>query len=309
VDGLSFALRSGEVLGLVGESGCGKSVTAAALMGMVSSSAGTVEADGIMLGDRNLVNLNEPALRRVRGRDISMIFQEPLTALDPVFSIGSQLSTIIRRHRKQSKRQAVRSSVEMLERIGLADTHRIMRSYPHQLSGGMRQGVMIAMAMACRPRVLIADEPTTALDVTTQALVLEQLDELRKSLDTAVLLITHDLGVVAQACDRALIMYCGKIVEEAPVGALFTEAQHPYTAGLLAAVPRIGSQEIQRVRAIPGLVPHPSALPDGCRFADRCTRADPKCTTLSPIMQARDEEKADHRLACHHPISSPSHAH
>ncbi len=308
VDRLSFSLRSGEILGLVGESGCGKSITAAALMGLVPSPAGIVTADQVMLGDKNLAQLDEASLRRVRGSEISMIFQEPLTALDPVFSIGSQLSTVIRRHRGESGYQARRSSVEMLERVGMADAHRIMQSYPHQLSGGMRQRVMIAMAMACRPRVLIADEPTTALDVTTQAQVLEQLSELGQSFGTAILLITHDLGVVAQACDRALIMYCGRIVEEAPVEALFTAPAHPYTAGLLAAVPRISSAQVQRVQAIPGLVPHPTALPDGCHFADRCARADPSCRTLSPRMQAVDGLKSIHRHACHHPLSSPSRA-
>ncbi len=217
MDRLSFSLHSGEILGLVGESGCGKSITAAALMGLIPSTAGSVKADEIMLGGKNLAQLDEASLRRVRGSEISMIFQEPLTALDPVFSIGSHLSTVIRRHRGENRRQAKRSSVEMLERVGMADARRIMHSYPHQLSGGMRQRVMIAMAMACRPKVLIADEPTTALDVTTQAQVLEQLRELGQSFGTAILLITHDLGVVAQTCDRALIMYCGRIVEEAPV--------------------------------------------------------------------------------------------
>ncbi len=309
VDRLSFSLHSGEILGLVGESGCGKSITAAALMGLVPSPAGMVKADQIMLGDKNLAQLDEAGLRRVRGSEISMIFQEPLTALDPVFSIGSQLSAVIRRHCGESKRQARRSSADMLERVGMADVHRIMQSYPHQLSGGMRQRVMIAMAMACRPRVLIADEPTTALDVTTQAQVLEQLSELGQSFGTAILLITHDLGVVAQACDRALIMYCGRIVEEAPVEALFTAPIHPYTAGLLAAVPRISSDGVQRVRAIPGLAPQPWALPDGCHFADRCARADSQCRTLTPQMRAVNGPNNVHLHACHHPLSSPSDAH
>jgi len=304
VDRISFSLHSGEILGLVGESGCGKSITAAALMGLVPSPAGVVKAEQIMLGDSNLAQLDEASLRQVRGSEISMIFQEPLTALDPVFSIGSQLSTVIRRHRGESRLQAQRSSVDILERVGMADVQRIMRRYPHQLSGGMRQRVMIAMAMACRPRVLIADEPTTALDVTTQAQVLEQLSELGQNFGTAILLITHDLGVVAQACDRALIMYCGRIVEEAPVEALFKAPTHPYTAGLLAAVPRISSTGVQRVRAIPGLVPHPAALPEGCHFANRCARADPQCRSLPPRMQAVDGQKSIHRHACHHPSSS-----
>jgi len=308
VDRISFSLHAGEILGLVGESGCGKSITAAALMGLVPSPVGIVEADQIMLGGKNLAQLDEASLRSVRGSEISMIFQEPLTALDPVFSIGSLLSTVIRRHRGENRHQARRSSVDMLERVGMADPQRIMQSYPHQLSGGMRQRVMIAMAMACRPRVLIADEPTTALDVTTQAQVLEQLSELGQSFGTSILLITHDLGVVAQACDRALIMYCGRIVEEAPVEALFTAPAHPYTAGLLAAVPRISSNKVQRVRAIPGLVPHPAALPGGCHFADRCAGADPQCRTLTPRMQAVDGQKSIHRHACRHPLPPPSHA-
>ena len=308
VDRLNFSLHAGEVLGLVGESGCGKSITAAALMGLVPSPAGTVRADQIMLGDKNLAQLNEASLRKVRGSEISMIFQEPLTALDPVFSIGSHLSTVIRRHRGENRRQARRSSIEMLERVRLADARRIMQSYPHQLSGGMRQRVMIAMAMACRPRVLIADEPTTALDVTTQAQVLEQLSELGQNFGTAILLITHDLGVVAQACDRALIMYCGRIVEEARVEALFAAPAHPYTAGLLAAVPRISGAKLKRVRAIPGLVPHPAALPGGCHFADRCARADPQCRTLTPRMRAVDGQESIQRHACHHPLGFTSHA-
>jgi len=306
VDSLNFSLHRGEILGLVGESGCGKSITAAALMGLVPSPLGIVEADQIMLGDKNLAQLDEASLRRVRGSEISMIFQEPLTALDPVFSIGSHLSTVIRRHQGKSRHQARLCAVEMLERVGMADADRIMQRYPHQLSGGMRQRVMIAMAMACRPKVLIADEPTTALDVTTQAQVLEQLSELGQSFGTAILLITHDLGVVAQACDRALIMYCGRIVEEATVAALFRAPTHPYTAGLLAAVPRISSAEVQRVRAIPGLMPHPAALPDGCHFANRCARADSHCRTQIPALLALNGRNNTHRHACHHPLSYPS---
>ena len=306
VDSLNFSLHRGEILGLVGESGCGKSITAAALMGLVPSPLGIVEADQIMLGDKNLAQLDEASLRRVRGSEISMIFQEPLTALDPVFSIGSHLSTVIRRHRGKSRHQARLCAVEMLERVGMADAGRIMQRYPHQLSGGMRQRVMIAMAMACRPKVLIADEPTTALDVTTQAQVLEQLSELGQSFGTAILLITHDLGVVAQACDRALIMYCGRIVEEATVASLFMKPTHPYTAGLLAAVPRISSAEVQRVRAIPGLMPHPAALPDGCHFANRCARADSQCRTRIPALLAMNGRNNTHRHACHHPLSYPS---
>jgi len=310
VDRLSFSLRSGEILGLVGESGCGKSITAAALMGLIPPVAGKSVAEKIQLGETDLAKLDEAGLRRIRGRGISMVFQEPLTALDPVFTIGSQLSAVIRRHRGESRRQARDSSIDMLDRVGMADAPRIMRSYPHQLSGGMRQRVMIAMAMACHPTVLIADEPTSALDVTTQTQILEQLRELGQSFGTAVLLITHDLGVVAQACDRALVMYCGRIVEEAPVGALFSDPAHPYTAGLLAAVPRISNGEVQRVRAIPGRVPHPAELPAGCHFADRCSRADGQCRKQSPELRTihnpggmRESGQVNvHRAACHHPL-------
>ena len=309
VNRISFSLQPGEILGLVGESGCGKSITAAALMGLITPSLGIVKADQILLGDKDLALLDEPALRRVRGSEISMVFQEPLTALDPVFSIGKQLSTVIRRHRGEGRNQAQRSSVDMLKNAGMADAQRIMQSYPHQLSGGMRQRVLIAMAMACRPRVLIADEPTTSLDVSSQARILDQLGELGARFGTAVLLITHDLGVVAQVCDRALIMYCGRIVEEAPVKALFAEPAHPYTAGLLAAVPRISSSGVQRVRPIPGLVPHPTALPDGCHFADRCTQVDPHCRTQVPEIQAVSGRKSKHLRACHHPLAYAAHEH
>jgi peptide/nickel transport system ATP-binding protein len=310
VDRLSFSLHSGEILGLVGESGCGKSITAAALMGLVPPMAGKSVAEQIQLGEMNLAKLDEAGLRRIRGSGISMVFQEPLTALDPVFTIGSQLSSVIRRHRGESRRQARESSVDMLERVGMADAPRMMKSYPHQLSGGMRQRVMIAMAMACHPTVLIADEPTSALDVTTQAQILEQLRELGQSFGTAILLITHDLGVVAQACDRALVMYCGRIVEEAPVGALFSEPAHPYTAGLLAAVPRISNGEVQQVRAIPGRVPHPAELPAGCHFADRCSRTDGQCRKQQPELRTVNNpggmgesgQESTHRAACHHPL-------
>jgi oligopeptide/dipeptide ABC transporter ATP-binding protein len=213
---------------------------------------------------------------------------------------------VIRRHRGENRIQAQRSSVEMLKNAGMADAQRIMQSYPHQLSGGMRQRVLIAMAMACRPRVLIADEPTTSLDVSSQARILDQLGELGDHFGTAVLLITHDLGVVAQVCHRALIMYCGRIVEEAPVKALFAAPVHPYTAGLLAAVPRISSSGVQRVRPIPGLVPHPASLPDGCHFADRCTRVDPQCRDQVPEIQAVGEHKNKHLSACHHPLTHVS---
>ena len=235
VDGISFDLAAGEVLALVGESGCGKSKTAEAVMGLVPADAGRVSAGGIVLGGRDLAALDESALGKIRGREISMVFQEPLTALDPVFTCGHQLSVPYRRHRGQSRRGARDSALDMLRRVGFSDPERVMRSYPHELSGGMRQRVIIAMAMACRPKVLIADEPTTSLDVTTQAQVLSQLTDLGRDEGTAILLITHDLGVVAQYCDRALVMRDGHLVEDAGIDELFSNPGHPYTAGLIAA--------------------------------------------------------------------------
>jgi len=239
VDQVSFDLNEGEILAVVGESGCGKTKTAEAIMGLLSGEAWKVQADAIELDGSNLAALCEAGWQKIRGRKISMIFQEPLTALDPVFTAGSQLCSVFGRHRGKTGREARESSVDMLKQVGFADPGRIMRSYPHQLSGGMRQRVMIAMAMACRPRVLIADEPTTALDVTTQAQVLSQLTRLGRESGTSILLITHDLGVVAQYCDRALVMLDGRIVEQATVKDLFARPRHPYTRKLLASVPRI----------------------------------------------------------------------
>ena len=235
VDGVSFDLAPGEVLALVGESGCGKSKTAEAIMGLVPEAAGRVTADAIELGGLDLAALGESGLQKIRGCEISMVFQEPLTALDPVFSNGYQLATQYRRHRGQSRRQSRNSARDMLRRVGFDDPDRIMRSYPHQLSGGMRQRLIIAMAMACKPRVLVADEPTTALDVTTQAQVLSQMIQMGRDTGTAILLITHDLGIVAQYCDRALVMRQGLMVEDASVKTLFVSPDHAYTATLISA--------------------------------------------------------------------------
>ena len=235
VEGIDFDLGEGEVLAIVGESGSGKSKTAEAIMGLVANETGTVSADAMLLGDTDLAGLKGADMQKVRGRDISMVFQEPLTALDPVFSCGHQLATIYRRHRGQSRRDALASARQMLSRVGFPDPDRVMQSYPHRLSGGMRQRVLIAMAMACRPRVLIADEPTTALDVTTQASVLSRLVSLGRENGTAILLITHDLGIVAHYCDRALVMREGRIVEQATVRDLFDNPAHEYTQALLLA--------------------------------------------------------------------------
>jgi peptide/nickel transport system ATP-binding protein len=239
VDQISFDLNEGEVLAIVGESGCGKTKTAEAIMGLLSGDAWKVQVDAIELDGSNLATLSEAGWKKIRGREISMIFQEPLTALDPVFTAGSQLCSIFGRHRGKARREAREFSIEMLQRVGFADPGQIMHSYPHQLSGGMRQRVMIAMAMACQPRVLIADEPTTALDVTTQAQVLSQLTRLGRESGTSILLITHDLGVVAQYCDRAMVMLDGRIVEQATVVVLFARPRLPYPWSLLASVHRV----------------------------------------------------------------------
>ena len=307
VDQVSFELAAGEMVGLVGESGCGKSVTGAALLGLAPGPGVRVEAGQLLLGEHDLAALDEAGWRRIRGSSISMIFQEPLTALDPVFTIGSQLIEVIRRHQKINRLDAREAAANLLHAVGFADGERILHSYPHELSGGMRQRVMIAMAMSCRPRVLIADEPTTALDVTTQAQILRLIRELARETGTAVLLITHDLGVVAQTCDRALIMYCGRIVEEGPVDLLFSQPRHPYTAGLLAALPRITAGPVQQVVSIPGSVPPLTRLPTGCRFNNRCVHASQRCSGQVPQLLLMDEDAGAsraHRCACHHPLTA-----
>jgi peptide/nickel transport system ATP-binding protein len=302
VEAASFTLGAGELVGLVGESGCGKSVTGAALLGMVSGPGVRVEADQLQLAGVDLNALDEAGWRRVRGSQVSLIFQEPLTALDPVFTIGSQLTEVIRRHRRCRRGTARELAADALIAVGLADSGRILRSYPHELSGGMRQRVMIAMAMSCKPRVLVADEPTTALDVTTQAQILLQLRELARATGTAVLLISHDLGVVAQACDRALVMYCGQIVEEGPVEVLFSRPRHPYTAGLLAALPVLTQGPPRPVVAIPGSVPSLAQLPSGCRFNNRCAHALALCHEQAPSLQPGRPESPSGRYACHYPL-------
>ncbi len=302
VDGLEFELAAGEVLGLVGESGCGKSLTAAALLGLVPPQTGQVRAAHIRLGDAELTQLDEPGWRQVRGRDISMIFQEPLTALDPVLSIGQQLLAVIRRHRQVGRKKARQLALESLQSVGISDAAHLSHQYPHQLSGGMRQRVIIAMALLCQPQVLVADEPTTALDVTTQAQILQQLRQVARQTGTAVLLISHDLGVIASSCDRAMVMYCGRVVEEGPVDTLFRRPRHPYTAALLAARPRLSATGMKPVTAIPGTVPAVSQLPAGCRFNTRCPQAGPACQTIPGWSTDQPATQDVHRYACHHPL-------
>ena len=301
VDKISFDLRAGEIVGLVGESGCGKSVTALALLGLIPAARAAVTAASLQLAGRDLPGLPEKSMRSVRGGEIAMIFQEPAAALDPVFTIGRQISNVIRRHRGVKADAAHRQALQALEQGGFPEPEQIYRAYPHHLSGGMQQLAMIAMAIAVRPRVLIADEPTTALDVTTQALVLERLRGLRDSADTAILLVSHDLGVVANSCSRVLVMYCGRILEQARYETLYTNPRHPYTAGLLASVPRIRKGSAAGTRAllapIPGQVPALTALPAGCHFAPRCVHADELCRTQTPALESRENSL----VACHHP--------
>ncbi len=307
VDGVSITLRAGEILGLVGESGCGKSMTGAAIMGMVPGASGQVSSNSMQLGDLDLAQLDESGWRRIRGSRMSMVFQEPLTALDPVFSVGSQLLEVIRRHQPASRRQARSVATTMLASVGFPDCERAMRCYPHELSGGMRQRALLAMAMVCRPQVLIADEPTTALDVTTQAQILHLIRDLARQAGTAVLLITHDLSIVQAVCDRAMVMYCGRVSEEGPADALLRYPGHPYTAGLLAAMPRLSSGPVEPVQGIPGSVPAPGQRPAGCSFSNRCGRADHLCRSQEPVLHSADPEMSDspHRHACHHPLAHP----
>src|SRR5438874_4370244 len=279
VDGLSFYLDRGELLGLVGESGCGKSITALSIMRLVAPPGKIVNGE-ILFEGRDLLKLSNREIRAVRGDDIAMIFQDPMTSLNPVFTVGEQIAEALRLHRKLSRADARKAAVEAMREVSIPDPELRVNDYPHQLSGGMRQRVMIAMALACDPKLLIADEPTTALDVTIQAQILELLDHLRKTRELAILLITHDLGVVAEVADRVAVMYTGKIVEESQVDELFARPKHPYTEGLLRSVPKLTAKDVvkaERLQTIEGTVPKPTALPPGCHFEPRCHYRMPRC--------------------------------
>ena len=280
VDGVSFYLDRGELLGLVGESGCGKSITALSVMRLIAPPGKIVNGE-ILFDGKDLLKLSDSEMRQMRGDDIAMIFQDPMTSLNPVFTVGEQIAEALRLHRNLNKKDAWDAAVEAMKEVSIPDPSRRVRDYPHQLSGGMRQRVMIAMALACNPELLIADEPTTALDVTIQAQILELLNELRQSRRLAVLLITHDLGVVAEVADRVCVMYTGKIVEESRVGEIFEDPKHPYTRGLLKSVPKLSAHHIEKVtrlQTIEGTVPSPTNLPDGCHFAPRCEYRMERCT-------------------------------
>jgi len=297
VDGVDFEVYPGEVLGLVGESGCGKSVTSLSIMGLVSK-PGKVDAGEILLDGENLLDLSEEEMMKVRGNRISMIFQQPQTALNPVFRVGDQLAEVLDVHQDLGKEAGWKRSIQLLKMVGVPDPERRVEAYPHELSGGMAQRVMIAMALACIPELLIADEPTTALDVTIQAQILDLMRDMRKEMNTSVILITHDLGVVAEMAERVAVMYAGEIVEQTDVDTLFDEPLHPYTQGLIGSIPILGELK-ERLDVIPGSVPNLVNLPPGCRFAPRC-QAHIKhnlsiCTEKKPELE---EVKTGHKVRC-----------
>ncbi len=280
VDGVSFFVDKGELLGVVGESGCGKSITALSIMRLISP-PGKIVGGEVLFEGEDLLKASERRMCEIRGDDIAMIFQDPMTSLNPVFTVGEQIAEALRLHRNLSHQKAREAAIAAMHEVAIPDAARRAKDYPHQLSGGMRQRVMIAMALACDPKLLIADEPTTALDVTIQAQILELLNELRTSRELGVLLITHDLGVVAEVAERVAVMYTGRIVEESPVDKLFERPKHPYTEGLLRSVPKLSLNEIgkaERLETIEGMVPRPTALPPGCHFAPRCSYKMPRCT-------------------------------
>ena len=296
VDEASFDLEAGATLGIVGESGCGKSVTALSIMRLLPEPAGRVDGGRVELQGKNLLDLSEREMQGVRVDAVSMIFQEPMTSLNPVYTVGAQIIEAIRMHQKKSRREARVHAIEMLKLVGIPSPESNVDAYPHQLSGGMRQRVMIAMALACKPKLLIADEPTTALDVTIQAQILELLKKLQEQLGMAVLLITHDLGVVAEYAQDVVVMYAGRVVERAPVKEIFARPLHPYTRGLLGSIPRIvRGGERKRLPTIEGVVPDLRDLPPGCRFADRCSMVKDECRAAEPTL---DEIESAHFVRC-----------
>jgi peptide/nickel transport system ATP-binding protein len=294
VDGISFSVPRGRTIGLVGESGCGKSVTSLSVMGLVPSPPGKVEAEAVLFGNRDVLKLSADERRKLRGGKMSMIFQEPMTSLNPVHTVGQQIVEAILAHTEMSPRAAKARAIEMLDLVRIPSPAQRVDDYPHNMSGGMRQRVMIAMALSCEPSLLIADEPTTALDVTIQAQILDLLSDLQQRLGMAILIITHDLGVIAEVADQVLVMYAGRIVESADVNDLFADPQHPYTIGLLGSIPRIDVDR-KRLATIEGTVPSPNNQPKGCRFAPRCPFADLRCRQQPPPL--RDIARG-HQVAC-----------
>jgi peptide/nickel transport system ATP-binding protein len=303
VDGVDFQVSAGETLGIVGESGCGKSMTALSLMRLIPDPPGRIVSGSVKLGGRDLLKISEEEMRGVRGNEISMIFQEPMTSLNPVMTIGKQIAEALILHRNLDRRAALKRAIEMLDLVRIPEPAQRSKEYPHQLSGGMRQRAMIAMALACNPKLLIADEPTSALDVTIQAQILELIVELQREFGAAVILITHDLGVIAETAKRVIVMYAGRKVEEAAVGELFARPLHPYTAGLLASIPRLDlmrgeiERRTERLQEIPGIVPPLFDLPQGCAFAPRCEKADDLCRRERPTYE---QKRTGHWAACWH---------
>jgi oligopeptide/dipeptide ABC transporter ATP-binding protein len=298
VDKVSFSVAPGEAGGLVGESGCGKTMTAMAILGLLPASGVQTSAASIEVAGKDISGLSAAMRRKVLGNDIAMVFQQPGSALDPVFTIGQQISAIYRRHNPEGSKQVRQNMLQALSSVGFDRAEEIANAYPHQLSGGMRQLAMIAMATVCRPAVIIADEPTTALDGNARAHILQQLKQLQELHKTALLLISHDLNVVRQICQKVMVMYCGRLIEKSICQALFAQARHPYTAGLLACIPRIGETRPPQLDSIPGQVPRQGKLPPGCHFAPRCPRAEARCRESVPDL----EPPGGHAVACFRPL-------
>ncbi len=299
VNGVSYTVEEGRTLGVVGESGSGKSVSAMSILKLLDGN-GYIAQGQVLFRSRDLAECSQEEMYRIRGNEISVIFQEPMTSLNPVFQIGRQIGEVFEVHQRLSRREAAQKAVEMLKAVRIPNPENVARRYPHQLSGGMRQRVMIAMALACRPRLLIADEPTTALDVTIQAQILRLMNDLKEENGTAILFITHDLGVIYEMADDVAVMYCGEVVELAPVAAIFQKGgySHPYTEGLLESIPRLDTPSGAQLEAIPGSVPHPLDLPPGCKFAPRCKYATDRCREREPELA---EIEPGHRIRCYYP--------
>ena len=296
VNGVSFSINEGEIVAVVGESGCGKSVTMRSIMRLVPDPPGKIEAGSVLFQGKDLFAQSEEQMRRIRGKDIAMIFQDPMTSLNPVLTIGRQLTEVLKEHMGMSDKESHKRTLELLDMVGIANAGQRIKEYPHQFSGGMRQRAMIAMALACNPKLLIADEPTTALDVTIQAQITDLIKQLQKDLGMSVIWITHDLGVVARIAERVLVMYAGHIIEDAPVYELYDNPSHPYTRGLLASLPRLDDAPGTDLKAIPGQPPNQLALPVGCPFAERCTYTTQHCLDENPKLETHHSER--HYVAC-----------